>query len=208
MVNYLSGQDAINLYRRLHARRVAVMVLNNGSVLNDPGRRPDEDGVISIPRFRYKAYFADISRGHVPEHLEAFLSWAGSIGCPHERDARVLPLHFFDSETDWLDLNEAPGRERFEQARGRPSDRHDCRGLPWRVDPARHAGRDPQQVAGLELSRGLHWDVQSGRQRARLPTPQGAFLMKPGSHLNVAPNGNVRAGKGVRQAHTRLQLDG
>lgn len=209
VVTCLSGEDAFNLYRHLHLRRVAVFVLDDGVVLNDPDRRPDEDGVVPLRRFvRYKAYFARIDVGNVAHHLEAFLRWSAVPGCGSERDARVLPLHLFDHETDWADLDTPEGIRRFEMMRGRSSQRHDCRGLPWRVDLARHGGREREQVAGLELSRGLHWDVENGAVKSRIPTPLGAYEMRPRAHVNVAPNGSVRAGAGVRHRRIRSQPDG
>lgn len=184
-------------------------MLDDGVVLNDPDRRPDEDGVVPLGRFvRYKAYFARINQENVGDHFAAFLRWSTVSACSSERDARVLPLHLFDYETDWGDLGTPEGIMRFERMRGRPAERRDCRGLPWHVDRARHGGREREQVAGLELSRGLHWDVENGRGRSRIPTPLGAFEMRPRAHVNVAPNGTVRPGAGVRYRRIRSEPDG
>lgn len=192
---------ANNLYQRAHRARLAVFATVEVEVqLNPTRRRLDPKWLVRLSRLlRYKAFHRRIAGAALsPELLPEFEAWAAARHCESDRDPRVLPLHSFCPLTDCDRLHLAEGRARFERSFGPPLRRTGEQGLLWRPDPSHHAGREPQNVAGLALTPGFHWDLE-GERRAQLLSLVDVWDVPRRRHANVYPNGFVRPGEGVRR---------
>lgn len=196
-LDLVEPSDAGELYQVVHRSRVLVLALTASWVRGDPSRNPArkrqarklEDFV------RYKAMFGVVRGPGDPEgFIESFTGWPGpSDTCLAMGDPRVLPLHVFDLERPWRDLDTPSGSARFTAAHGQPARRTDRCGREWRPDPSRHGG-EGLQVARLDLPVGFHWDVQCPRKSASLVTSHEVW--KVHGHANVYPDAYVRLTRG------------
>ena len=197
----LDPEESHKLYQRAHRARLAVLTTSDVWVQLDPSRhRLDKRYLAPISRvFRYKAFVERISHDNLDSIVDRYVAWMNQIGCHDERDSRVLPLHTFCPSTDWADLDDSSGRKRFVKKHGRPSQRTCEQLLQWSPDLGRDGGREPQQVAGRELSLGYHWDVAGNRTKAHLWTFTDVWRLNRGDHVNVYPNGHIRGGENAKK---------
>lgn len=196
----LAGQ----LYERLH--RARIIILSEAEVfvpLNPTRSRLDYRWLARLSRIvRYKAYYERVEVCR-PGLFEAIDDWLNAEGCESERDPRVLPLHSFCPSEDLTKLREPEGRAAFARKFGPPLHRRCEQRFHWVPDPSRHAGREPQNVAGRILPAGFHWDVTiSEGKKGQLRTLTNVWAFNPGAHLNVYPNGHVRGSRGSRVVAT------
>jgi len=200
----LDPEEARRLYMRAHRSRLAIWTTAEVWVQLHPSRhRLDERYLARLSRLvRYKAFFARVSPVNLAQVVTDYESWQSRIECEHERDPRVLPLHTFCPSTEWSDLAEVEGRRRFAREHGGPTDRTCEQKLHWTPDLGRDGGRDPQQVAGRELSLGYHWDVSSERRGGRLLTLTDVWQVRATEHVNVYPNGHIRGGENSKVVAT------
>jgi hypothetical protein len=194
----IDPNDAANLYRRMHRARLAVFLIGTAHVREDPSQRVRS--LIPIERYiRYKSWFVKVDMKRIDDQLDSFQRWLQNVYCTDEHDPRCLPMHIFDAPADWKELHTIPGRKKFEDSFGPGSRRMDSRGLEWAQATARHGGREPLYVAGMELTLGFHWDLSRGRRKVRVCTSNEVWQLLPEGHLNVYPDGYIRKGSQSRR---------
>jgi len=203
LIALLDPELASNLYQRSHRTRLGVLATVDAHVRLNPTRHVlDEKWLCRLPRLvRYKAFYARVSSHDLRLTFSRFETWLDEQPITNERDPRLLPLQSFCPKTDCAGLDLAEARSGFDVRFGPPTKRVCEQGMDWTPDPSAHAGREPQNVAGLTLTPGLHWDVERRRGSARLLTLVDVWEPRHG-HLNVYPNGFVRPGKGARRVDT------
>ena len=196
----LDSEEARKLYIRAHGARLAVWTTTDVWVQLNPTRyRLDKRYLISLSRLlRYKAFVSRVSLANFESVLADYGSWMTRVECDHERDPRVLPLHTFCPSADWTELAEIEGRALFAEKHGGPSKRTCEQRFHWTPDLGRDGGREPQQVAGRDLSVGYHWDVSHEQWGGQLLTLTDVWKVRRTEHLNVYPNGHVRGGENSR----------
>ena len=148
----LSGEDAVNLYRRSHRARVGVLFAGRPAVLPRPGKPRRSEKTINLATFlRYKAYAARLpaTPACLSSYLDAYESWCQDTGCENDHDPRCLPFHVFASEQTDLDTSEE--RQRFNAMHDPGGRRRDERDFTWCLGPRPFHGREVLQVAGYTL---------------------------------------------------------
>ena len=198
-VQFLQPNEAHELYRLLHRRRVMVVCFTSVFVRKDPSRDPAvRRSALAVGTFvEHKAAFALIrSRPSVEAVLKRFKHEC-NVSCDGEDDPRCLPLHVFAVQRDWSDLRRQDGRKAFAEQYGPPQSRVDSDRRRWsRADRSAYHGRDTLTVANCELAPGMHWDVASERGSTRVMTAREIWEIPRGSrgYLNVYPDAYVRPG--------------
>ena len=192
----VSPRDAGDLYKAMHRAHVLVASLRSCSVRTDPAEDP--------PRLRrtrrledfvqYKAFYASLRGARDPARiLEEFLTISPAKLCVDTHDPRVLPLHVFDDELCWINLNSAEGINEFKRKYGPSSSRVDSMKRKWSPAQELH-GSDILTVDGLTLPKGFHWDVERGKSAERLVTCHEVWKVGPGGYANIYPDAFVRSG--------------
>ena len=187
----LSGEDAVNLYRRSHRARIGVLFVGKPAVLPRPGkpRRPEE--TINLATFlRYKAYATRLpaTPACLSGCLDDYELWCQDTGCENHHDPRCLPFHIFESEQTNLDTPEE--RRRFNDLHGPGGRRRDDRDFSWCLGPGAFHGNDVLHVAGHTLPRGFHWDVSVQANPKTITTPTERWQVA--RYINIAPDANLR----------------
>lgn len=163
-----------------------------------------EQHVRNLEEFvRYKAMYGIArSLGDGAKLIDAFATWPSGSGDADAQDPRVLPLHVFDNERIWENLDAVAGRTDFAQRYGNAAHRLDCTDRNWSPATVGH-GQDTLTVAGRGMPRGFHWDVNRGRAGgSRLVTCHEVWLLRhPRSYANVYPDAYVR---GAPRGNARL----
>lgn len=194
----MSGEDAVNLYRRSHRARVGVLFAGRPAVLPRPGKPRRAEKTINLAMFlRYKAYAARLptSLACLSSCLDDYESWCQDTGCEHDHDPRCLPFHVFASEQTDLDTPE--GRQRFNDVYGPGGRRRDERDFTWCLGPRPFHGREVLQVAGYTLPPGFHWDVSAPAHPKTITTPTECWEVL--RYINIAPDAHLRG----RPPHAR-----
>jgi len=191
--------QAHSLYNMLHEGPCAVWLFGDPRVTRNVMSGPSTKNSMSLAHLlRYKAYVASVSRTASTAQFEAemtsFETWIREINCTGHRDPRALPLNTFDSDFEWLDLDEEAGQEYFEHHHGTATARMDSRRRHWAVPSAAHGGQ-AMYISGTTLPSGFHWDVQAAPSPSRLFNLTQTWSMPRDSYLNVGPNGHVRSGQ-------------
>ena len=190
-LQFLSGEDAVNLYRRSHRARVGVLFTGKPTVLPRPGRARRSERTIDLATFvRYKAYAARLPAkpACISSCLDAYESWCEDTGCENGNDPRCLPFHIFRSGHTDLDT---PGkRRRFNEIHGGGPRRRDERDLFWSLGTGPYHGRDVLHVAGHTLQPGFHWDVSVQRDAKTITTPTERWQVS--RYINIAPDAHLR----------------
>ena len=195
-LDFLSGIDAVKLYRRSHRARVGVLFTGRPVILPRPGRAVRPTETIGLARFvRYKAYAARLpaTPACLSSCLNAYESWCRDAGCENGNDPRCLPFHIFQSEHTDLDTPE--NRRRFNEIHGPGARRRDERKFFWKLGPFH--GRDVLHVAGHTLPPGFHWDVSVQANPKRIKTPTECWQVS--RYINIAPDADLRG----RPPHAR-----
>lgn len=192
----LTPRDAGDLYYAAHRKSVLVLALMSCYVRLDPSENPTRRRHLRrLDSFvRYKAsYGLARSIGDPKRLIDGFESWPDGDQCSGDHDPRALPLHVFDSQKSWDDLDTEAGYSGFVTAYGSGSRRLDCDGRDWVPAPVGH-GSDTLTISGYRLTKGFHWDVCRGRGRsARLVTSHEVWLLRSrNSYANVYPDAFVR----------------
>ena len=190
-LDFLSGEDAVNLYRRSHRVRVGVLFTGRPAVLPRPGPARRSEKTIDLATFvRYKAYAARLpaAPARISSCLDAYESWCQDTGCENGNDPRCLPFHIFRSGHTALDT---PGeRRRFNEVHGPGVRRQDDRDLSWSLGAGPYHGRDVLHVAGHTLQPGFHWDVSVQRDAKTITTPTERWQVS--RYINIAPDAHLR----------------
>ena len=200
-LDFLSGADAVNLYRRSHRVRVGVLFTGRPAVVPRPGPARRSERTIDLARFvRYKAYAARLPAepACISSCLDAYEAWCQDTGCENGNDPQCLPFHIFRSRH--ADLDNPGERRRFNEIHGGGARRRDERDLSWSLGPFH--GRDVLHVAGHTLQPGFHWDVSVQGDAKTIMTPTECWQVL--RYINVAPDAHLR-GKApyARKSRTR-----
>lgn len=200
-------KHAAEVYSAAHRSRV--LVLSTGACFvrrnprADPSHRTD---LISIESFiRYKANFVMI-RDHkgIESAIREFSKWPLNDGCSGPRDPRILPLHTFDHNSEWPDLDQPEQITEFANRFGPATRRTDPTGRSWMQSAAFH-GSDALSIAGYGLTAGFHWDVERGRGHEHIFTAHEVWkLANQNSYCNIYPDGYVRKGRELAGGSCRL----
>ena len=188
-VDFLSGEDAVNLYRRSHRARVGVLFTGRPAVLPRPGKAHRSEKTIKLPTFvRYKAYAARLpaTAACLSSCLDAYKAWCWNTGCENGSDPRCLPFHIFQSRH--TDLNTPEERRRFNEIYGAGARRRDEGEFSWTLGP--YHGRDVLHVAGHTLPPGFHWDVSARGNAKTITTPTERWEVS--RYINIAPDAHLR----------------
>ena len=190
-LDFLSGVDAVNLYRRSHRAKVGVLFTGKPAILPRPGKARRSEKTIRLAAFvRYKAYAAPLpaTPACLASCLDAYESWCREVGCENGSDPRCLPFHIFHSGHTDLDT---PGeRRRFNGIHRAGAKRRDEREFLWALDPGAFHGREVLHVAGHALPRGFHWDVSVQANPKTIKTPTECWEVS--RYINIAPDANLR----------------
>ena len=190
-LHFLSGEDAVNLYRRSHRTRVGVLFTGRPVVLPRPGRAGRAEETIALATFvRYKAYAArlPVTPDCLSSCLDAYELWCGEIGCENYNDPRCLPFHIFQSRHADLDT---PGeRHRFNNTHDAAGRRRDDQDFLWCHGPGPFHGRDVLHVAGHALPPGFHWDVSVQGNAKTITTPTERWEIS--RYINIGPDAHAR----------------
>ena len=190
-LQFLSGEDAVNLYRRSHRFRVGVLFTGRPAVLPRPGKARRSEKTIALAAFvRYKAYVArlPVNPACISSCLDSYESWCRDTGCENGSDPRCLPFHVFQS--GHTELDSSGERRRFNEIHGPGARRRDDRGLSWRLGAGPFHGREELYVAGHTLPPGFHWDVSVQRDAKTITTPTERWQVS--RYINIAPDAHLR----------------
>jgi hypothetical protein len=200
-------RHAAEAYSVAHRSRVLMLSTGTCFVRRNPSANPSHrDDLVSIESFvRYKAAFGMIRDSKdVSRLIEEFSGWPLEGACSGPRDPRVLPLHTFDSTTEWPDLDQPRQIAEFAKRFGPAARRTDPADRSWRQSPVFHGG-DALSIAGYRLNPGFHWDVERGRGRERIFTAHEVWkLTNQNSYCNIYPDGYVRKGRELTGGSCRL----
>ena len=188
---FLSGEDAVNLYRRSHRAKVGVLFTGRPAVLPRPGPARRSDRTVALATFvRYKAYTARLPTDPacISRCLDAYEAWCRDTGCENANDPRCLPFHIFRSGHVGLDTPEE--RRRFNEIHGGGARRRDERDFSWSLGAGPFHGRDVLHVAGHTLPPGFHWDVSVQRDAKTITTPTERWRVS--RYINIAPDAHLR----------------
>ena len=196
-IEFLTADDATNLYRRAHRLKVAVLFFGKPFVPLTP--HPPYDSLrVGLGRFvRYKAHAQrlPVRLTDVAPHLASCEAWHGSVRCEDGHDPRCFPLQLFS--TNCTELDSRQERTTFNEVHGTGTRRVDDQGLRWQLDPHGFHGRDTLRVAGYELPRGFHWDVSVGHGPKIITTAKERWQVR--NYINIAPDAQLRG----RAPHAR-----
>ena len=193
-LHFLSGEDAMNLYRRSHRTRVGVLFTGRPVILPRPGRARRPEETIDLATFvRYKAYAArlPVTPDCLWSCLDAYELWCGETGCENDNDPRCLPFHIFQTKHTALDTSGE--RRRFNNTHDVGGRRRDDRHLFWCRGPGPFHGRDVLHVAGHALPPGFHWDVSVQRNAKTITTPTECWEVS--RYINIGPDAHARGRK-------------
>ena len=189
-VQLVGGADAVELYRRAHEVKVAVLFFGKPRVPLSPHAEASRPGeTVTLARFvRYKAHAQRVPAEvvDISTYCETCALWHREVNCENGHDPRCLPFHLFQS--DLTELARQEERWRFDEVHGAGGRRQDGRGLAWELGT--FYGKDRLHVAGRELPAGFHWDVSTSRGAKTITTPGERW--KVSVYVNIAPNGHVR----------------
>lgn len=192
--------DAIELYRRIHRTRVAILSIQ------EPGRpgpllctrqmayEPLRIGALTSLRQygMYKAFFRRlIDKRHPTRWAGSFEHWSNVVECEGRHDPRCLPLHIFEPNVGFRrGLQSAVGRADFELQHRSGNDRRDIEGRIWAGSGPDH-GIEALAIAGRTLENGFHWDVSNqGRAEITIHTPNETWRIR--EYVNIYPDGKLR----------------
>ena len=210
-IRKITPEDATNLYRSVHTRRIGILQVDvvDAPVIPNPRNVPKH--YLQLHRFiRYKAFHRRIDPKKLPEEWTEFVrlfgAWIETTECLGESDPRCLPFHVFVADNDQYDLSNGDDRRRFEVDHGRQSSRRDDRDRLWkRPPPQQMHGQPILQVAGRELTQGFHWDVNS-QGKCTISNTWERWEVRRNGYVNVYPNAHIRGSptsKRLFQAKTK-----
>ena len=201
----IKGEDATNLYRRLHRARVGVWQIGHAHAPVNPRTRRRLTDFVELSRFViHKAYHHRIRPQTTNENLRTslaqFKKWTNGVSCQNEGDPRCLPFHVFSTGSDLQRLSSDEGRSEFSARHGSQSSRTDDSELRWdRPSGGGYHGREVIQVAGRRLHRGFHWDVSHPSNRHTIRTTSGIWEIRKNGYVNIYPDAYVRQGKSAKR---------
>ncbi|MEU5702760.1 hypothetical protein ACFFS2_04380 [Streptomyces aurantiacus] len=197
--NLVRIEHARDLYEQIH--RIPVITMSNIGcfIRRDPSSIPvRKKQLISLEGFvRYKSFFR-IFRS--PTECVTFIDELGSLKAAYYttdvHDPRMLPLHIFDAEGNWENLEDVAQLREFRSRFGGGATRFDRCRREWANPKALH-GRDILRVNGVEIPMGYHWDVTRKNGDERITTAHEVWKL-PGSnsYCNIYPDGYIRPGQG------------
>ena len=202
-IRVLSPDDATNLYRSIHTRRIGVWQFSSARAPTTPQPKMTEKNYMPLSRFvRYKAFHCQVEPNWFWKQLSktfaSFESWAEKTDCEGESDPRCLPFHVFETDADSYDLGKKEDRKRFQVDYGPQSSRRDGRDRIWsRPNSRQMHGTETLRVAGRELTVGFHWDVSSER-KIRISNTFEVWEIKRNGYVNVYPNAHIRGSSRAR----------
>lgn len=195
----LTPKDANDVYAAAHQDRVCIATFKASFVRRDPSttlaRRRDLIDLASY--IRYKA-FCGLIRGKpdVGRFFDGFAEWAAATGCEGHADPRSLPFHVFDTDTEWIHLDDSSSRSDFDLHHRHQGARRDDKDRRWsNADPRSYHAPSPLLIRRTPITPGFHWDVS--HDNTRLLTSNEVWKLKgEGAYANVYPNGYVRSAAG------------
>lgn len=200
-IRRVTPEDATNLYRSIHTRRMGVWQVNDVDVPIRPNPENNSRHYVPLSRFvRYKAFHCRIDPNRFSEQWADsaidFRSWIQEMGCGGEADPRCLPFHVFETDLGKYDLGTPDGRQRFELDHRWRNSRRDDNRLRWKRPPAQQMHGQPiLQVAGHYLVQGFHWDVSSQRKSWTVANTSEIWKIKRNGYVNISPNAHIRGSK-------------
>ena len=211
LLGLIKGEDAINLYKRVHRARVGVFQIGDAHVLIKPQPRPAARDYVQLRGFvKHKAFYFRIPQNDVDSQLSssltAFRRWLDETWCDGEGDPRCLPFHVFETEFETDNLFSAQGRSAFAQMHGPQSSRVDYRQFRWKRPQGAYHGSETLHVGGCDLVRGFHWDVSNEGAKRNVATISGTWEIPRNGYVNVYPDAHIRGGrssKRVKKAKAR-----
>ena len=208
-IQRVNPEDATNLYRSIHTKRIGVWQVGDADVPVVPKPRNSPNHYVTLRQFvRYKAFHCRIDPSRFGESWEEsaanFKSWIGAIGCEGEGDPRCLPFHMFEAEPREYDLDTPDGRRQFENSHGRQNSRLAHNGLRWdRPTAGQMHGQPILHIAGRTLMQGFHWDVTSSRRNSwTVATASEAWKIERNGYVNIYPNAHVRKSKSATRVYS------
>ena len=200
-------RHAAEVYSVAHRSRVLVLSTGTCFVRRDPSADPSyRTDLVSVESFvRYKTQFCMI-RDHndIARAIMEFSRWPLTGACSGPRDPRILPLHTFDNNTEWPNLDQMQHAAAFTVKFGPAACRTDQAGRLWLQSAALHGG-DALSIAGYKLNPGFHWDVERGRGREHIYTAHEVWkLTNRNSYCNIYPDGYVHKGRTLSGGSCRL----
>lgn len=199
----LEPTTACEIYQDAHLINCLVILTHAAHVQIDPSCRPrDVDDLAPLDEFfAYKASLSLIRDWRdVAAAISDFANWPSPAeSCVDHNDPRALPLHIFDGDSFWGELDEPEQRKLFkrEYEFGSLGTRRDFKGHLWKRPKGRHGlyGEDRVRLcaAGLLLAEGYHWDVDKFDGKPAIITESEVWTLARGdTHVNIYPNGKVR----------------
>lgn len=187
----IRGNDAVDVYRRMHRSWTAVLSIGAAQVSLRARPRDITRHLRALGNYcLYKAFFMRLGAdGDASVWIAPFERWAASVGCENEYDPRCLPLHVFASGLDHR-LSVAEGRAAFDHHHGAGRRRQDDEQRHWSLDPSAYHGTDSLHVAGCGLPTGFHWDVRGDKRGTSIWTPTEDWIVS--QYVNVSPDAHVR----------------
>ena len=203
-MNVLAPNDAAELYRMLHHRRVLVAAFASVRISIDPSREPPNNRETrSLEAFvAYKATYGLVRADReIPALFARFDAWNRGVDCAGASDPRVLPLHVFDCGPREPELDTSLGAERFRKSFGGAGRRLDHSGRVWEKGPPH--GREVLRVAGCPLPAGTHWDVSVKRKACSVANAREVWRIQTGGYVNVYPDAAIRGPTSLRRSSVR-----
>ncbi|MFP8960765.1 hypothetical protein ACLIYP_09400 [Streptomyces nanhaiensis] len=204
--NLVRTEDARELYSQIHRSPVIVFSSLGCFIRRDPSSNPvRKKQLLSLEGFvRYKAHFRVFrSPAECARFTEEVCSLSAAFPATSVHDPRILPLHVFDSEQEWRNLQDETGVREFKTLFGRGAVLLDRGRREWVKASDMHGG-DVLRVCGIEIPRGYHWDVTRRKGGERITTTHEVWKL-PGSnsYCNIYPDGYIRQGQGSGKNRSR-----
>lgn len=199
-VQMLEPQHAGALYRALHREAVLVLAFTTVWVRRDPRRDPPtRRAALKLETFvEHKAIHRLIRADKdVDLAFNNYAAWCSGVHCTGEDDARVLPLHVFETTRSWSTLGTSAGDQDFGRRYGSARRRVDEGGKTWgRAARGAYHGGDALAVAGQRLAPGMHWDVSVQRGPVLICSADEVWSLKGHrGYVNIHPDAHVRSTK-------------
>jgi hypothetical protein len=203
-VRMLEPAHAAALYRALHREAVLVLAFTAIWIRRDPRRdRPVKRVAVKLETFvEHKAVHRLVRDDRaIGDAFDDYAAWCRSVHCSGEDDARVLPLHVFETSRQWSHLGTSAGDLEFAQCYGPARAREDEGRKTWaRAARGAYHGGEPLRVAGQMLAQGMHWDVSIRRGSALVCSADRVWQLRGrNAFVNIHPDGHVRPTKSSRR---------
>lgn len=193
---FLEGADAMEIYKLLHRRPVAVLSLQRPQrpgplIMKGPTvpQRIRRETYVALREYcRFKGFFVRLTLGRpFDSWIEPFNRWMATVDNDGQHDPRTIPMHIFEpTKLRSRELRAPEGRDKFNTHYG-ATNRIDDDGRKWGEEGPMH-GTDELTVCGRNLPTGFHWDLQCSGSVVRNPVSEVAVV----NYVNVSPDAELR----------------